>query len=70
MDDDRKLLYKAEEAAPLLGVTVWFLKNGARTGTLPHCRLPGEKRLIRFSRQNLEQIAADAAVPAQTQDAA
>lgn len=69
MNDVRKLLYTPKEAGLLMGVSDHFLKDGARSGEFPHHRL-GKRGLILFSPENLEEIRAASAVPAQILDAA
>ena len=50
-----KQLATAQELAEYLNVPVSFVWNATRRGTLPHVRLPGGRRFIRF---DLEEVLA------------
>lgn len=55
-----QILYTAEEAAPLVKLTPYWLKYRARLGVIPHRRVG---RLLRFAREDLEAIKDMSAQP-------
>lgn len=55
-----QILYTAEEAAPLVQLTPYWLKFRARHGLIPHRRVG---RLLRFAREDLEAIKDMSAQP-------
>lgn len=56
----QEILYTAEEAAPLVKLTPYWLKFRARKGLIPHRRVG---KLLRFAREDLEAIKDMSAQP-------
>ncbi|MCC5574572.1 helix-turn-helix domain-containing protein [Microtetraspora sp. AC03309] len=57
----KQLLFTADEAAPIVSLTAYWLTTNARAGKIPHRRIG---KLYRWAREDLEAIKAMSATPA------